>query len=340
MFLNNCQIHKTQPAIYNIQKNHIQQPKLCQMCIQELDSNMINFQDINQDFFNMFSSQIKGQYSINQKYIIFLISLKERLQNLKSHLENSIEKLVEWLNNQIINIMIPETPEELLQKIKIIDQNSLVEGELKIKKYFDNFKDIKGILLDKISSLFQNSLIRTIKDNIQKIHCGFGNLLAEVKEMQIEKEKKSKNAFILKKLDDFSIKEYKECCVMAFNKDCSIVLVGCREEIRVYAFQKGFMNQIQKISNKHTNNVWTLNFMKKSNKFISGSYDNTIIIWMSNKNNQYICQQKLENHLSNVYCVVLNTNEDLIVSGSDDKTIRFWIEKDKWITQIVYLRLV
>ncbi|CAK81356.1 unnamed protein product (macronuclear) [Paramecium tetraurelia] len=335
MYLNNCQIHKTQPAIYNKQKNHIQQPKLCQMCIQELDSNMINFQDINQEFFNLFSQQIKGQYNINQKYIIFLIDMKERLQNLKSHFENSIEKFIGWLKNQIISITIPESPEELFQKIKIIDLNSLVEGELKIKKYMENFQDIKGILLDKISSLFQNSLIRTIKDNIQKINFEFQNLQAEVKELQIEKEQKSQNAFIFEKLDDFSIKESKECYVMAFNKDCSILIVGCRYEIRVYTFLKGFMNQIQKISNKHTNNVWTLNFMKKSNRFISGSYDDTIIIWVSKKNNQYICQQKLENHISNVYCVVLNKNEDLIVSGSDDKTIRFWIEKDRWVCQQV-----
>ncbi|CAD8212575.1 unnamed protein product [Paramecium pentaurelia] len=38
------------------------------------------------------------------------------------------------------------------------------------------------------------------------------------------------------------------------------------------------------------------NFMKKSNNFVSGSTDKSIIIWYMNQNNQWKCQQKLDGH--------------------------------------------
>ncbi|CAD8163646.1 unnamed protein product [Paramecium pentaurelia] len=87
------------------------------------------------------------------------------------------------------------------------------------------------------------------------------------------------------------------------------------------------------ILNEHKNNVHTLNFMNKSNQFISGSHDNSIIIWQLNQNNQWIPQQTLNGHTNYIYCLILNNNEDLIISGSYDNSIKFWIKKNEWICQ-------
>ncbi|CAD8104081.1 unnamed protein product [Paramecium primaurelia] len=50
-------------------------------------------------------------------------------------------------------------------------------------------------------------------------------------------------------------------------------------------------NQIQFLS-EHTREVKTVNFMKNTNKFVSGSQDSLIIIWQLIGNNQRQCQQQ------------------------------------------------
>ncbi|CAK81928.1 unnamed protein product, partial (macronuclear) [Paramecium tetraurelia] len=121
----------------------------------------------------------------------------------------------------------------------------------------------------------------------------------------------------------------KYCCAIPINQDCSILLAGCGNQIKVFEFNKGII-KITQILRKHKDRVFTLNFMKKSYQFISGSCDNSIIIWQQNQNNQWISQQILNGHTSYIFCLILNNNEDLIVSGSWDNTIKFWVKKGQW----------
>ncbi|CAD8130598.1 unnamed protein product [Paramecium sonneborni] len=102
------------------------------------------------------------------------------------------------------------------------------------------------------------------------------------------------------------------------------------KQIKVFEFKQEQLKQSQ-ILNEHTNDINTLNFMKKSNQFISGSDDNSIIIWQMNENNEWICKQKLNEHTNSIYCLVLNNNEDIIISGSRDKSIKVWMKQNKWI---------
>ncbi|CAD8214035.1 unnamed protein product [Paramecium octaurelia] len=92
------------------------------------------------------------------------------------------------------------------------------------------------------------------------------------------------------------------------------------------------MTKQTQILSEHKGDVCTLNFMKKSNQFISGSSD-FIIIWQQNQNNQWISQNKLNGHTNNILCLILNNNEDLIVSGSSDITIKIWMKKNEWQCQ-------
>ncbi|CAD8167940.1 unnamed protein product [Paramecium octaurelia] len=81
------------------------------------------------------------------------------------------------------------------------------------------------------------------------------------------------------------------------------------------------------ILGEHKDLVYTLNFMKKSYQFISGSCDKSIIIWQQNENNQWVSKYILNGHCNIIYCLLLNSNEDLIVSGSEDNTIKFWMKR-------------
>ncbi|CAD8210391.1 unnamed protein product [Paramecium octaurelia] len=129
-----------------------------------------------------------------------------------------------------------------------------------------------------------------------------------------------------------SIKQQDRCYAIAFNKDNSIVLVGCDKDIKVFEHQYGKLNQIQLLS-EHINSVFTLNFMNKTNKFLSGSVDSSIRIWQMVGYNQWNCQQKLKAHSASIFCVLLNSTDDLIITCSFDTTIKFWIKNQQWICE-------
>ncbi|CAD8192433.1 unnamed protein product [Paramecium pentaurelia] len=139
-------------------------------------------------------------------------------------------------------------------------------------------------------------------------------------------------SFIYQLIPEYSILQKEICYSIAINHDCSIFLVGCDSQIKVFEFKQGMIKQTQILS-KHKYFVYTLNFMNKSNQFISGSADKSIIIWQTNQKNQWIPQQILNGHSSIIYCLILNNNEDLIITGSSDNTIKFWMKMNIWTCQ-------
>ncbi|CAD8116514.1 unnamed protein product [Paramecium primaurelia] len=134
-------------------------------------------------------------------------------------------------------------------------------------------------------------------------------------------------------LQNNSIQQHQECQAIAINKDCSIVIAGCDKQIKVFEFKQEVLKQTQLLS-EHQDSIITLKFMSKSNQFISGSDDKSIIIWSMNQSNSWIIQQKLNGHNNSIYSLILNNNEDLIISGSADKTIKFWMKQNhQWLCQ-------
>ncbi|CAD8094042.1 unnamed protein product [Paramecium sonneborni] len=147
--------------------------------------------------------------------------------------------------------------------------------------------------------------------------------------MDIKKENQGKVEEYRQSLQQAVQKQDEHCYAIAINIDCSILVAGCDSYIKVFEFNQGILKQVQ-LLNEHKYSIFTLNFMKRSNKFISGSNDNSIIIWERNINDLWICQQKLTGHTSSVYCLILNNNEDVIASGSRDNSIRFWVKQNLW----------
>ncbi|CAD8107844.1 unnamed protein product [Paramecium sonneborni] len=159
----------------------------------------------------------------------------------------------------------------------------------------------------------------------------------------ITSNQQNSQPFTYQLIRQHSIKQEQLYYAFAVNIDCSILIAGSYKQIKVFEFIQGILKQIQKL-NEHVQYIWTLNFMKRSDQFISGSEDKTIIIWKKNLNNSWDFQQKLIGHKGGIVCLLLNNNEDIIVSGSQDKKIKFWQKQNEWMcsqtitnhTNIVY----
>ncbi|CAD8205751.1 unnamed protein product [Paramecium pentaurelia] len=170
------------------------------------------------------------------------------------------------------------------------------------------------------------------KNKNLKLHLQLYSQILQQNTQQHE-EKSINKQFNYQLIQNSSIREDKWCRAMAFNKDGTILVVGSDKYIKVYEFKEGIIKLIQILS-EHQNRIFTLNFMKQSNQFISGSgTDGWIIIWSMNQNNQWICQQKFNEISSGIQSLVLSKKEDIIVSGSKDNKIKFWIKQNQWVCQ-------
>ncbi|CAD8069663.1 unnamed protein product [Paramecium sonneborni] len=233
------------------------------------------------------------------------------------------------------NLKIQEN--ELIQEIRPIVK-AIVQSEVQKKEVLLNQIYSQIELVQEKSNSYEEklreyeSIIQIKEEEIQQIQM-------RQQQQQIIAQgqfKQNLNSFQFSFMEAISIKQDNWCCAITINEDNSIVIAGCDNQIKVYELKSGKLNQIQILS-EHSKRVFTLNFMKQSNHFVSGSEDNTIIIWQMNQNNLWTCQQILNGHSSYICCLLVNNNEDLIISGSQDKSIKFWDKQKGWLCkQIIY----
>ncbi|CAD8129587.1 unnamed protein product [Paramecium sonneborni] len=260
-----------------------------------------------------------------QKRILSINDVQMNAQECKSILDSLLNKFIPYFNIKLEQLGISQ----INQIIKGLCQIELYEQQFfnKLKSSIEQVKQIVNkILKDFISQtdLKQNIIMQVkqpiiIKPIIQEL----------TKQVNISKPKQ----FTFELIKQNSIKQDDYCCAIAFNKDGSILLAASYRYIKIYQNKEGKLNQIQCLR-EHTNTVYTLNFMKITNNFVSGSYDNQIIIWYVNGNNEWKCQQKLNGHLDRILCLLIHNTDSLIISGSGDKTIKFWIKQNQWLCQL------
>ncbi|CAD8207860.1 unnamed protein product [Paramecium pentaurelia] len=137
------------------------------------------------------------------------------------------------------------------------------------------------------------------------------------------------NTFDYQLLEQNSIKEPEWCFSFAFNKDSTILAVGCQSYIKLFEFtnERVSLNQIL----MNTDFVRSIYFMKKSQNLISGGEDSSILVWQKNQDHQWFIYQKLLGHSKPIKHIIMNQNEDLIISCSSDKTIKFWVKQNEWV---------
>ncbi|CAD8129380.1 unnamed protein product [Paramecium sonneborni] len=243
--------------------------------------------------------------------ILIVQNVQKNVQECKIALDSLINVLLSYNN-----FTFEQYPELGLQQI-----DQLVKGLFQMKSIEEDlFKQFKQAI-EQIKSII-DEIIKKIKPqtNIKQNYT-----------IQIS-QKPNLNPFIFDLINQNSIKQNEWCRAIAFNKDNSIVIAGCDKDIKVFQHTQGKLNQIQSLS-EHKYQVQTLNFMQYTNNFVSGSGDNSIIIWKVIGINQWQCQQILNGHSNAIFCLLLNNTDNLIISGSEDTTIKFWMKSDQWLCQ-------
>ncbi|CAD8209272.1 unnamed protein product [Paramecium octaurelia] len=251
---------------------------------------------------------------------------QHNLGNIKSIdlLYKTLDQLKSQINQQIDQLI--ENTNEWIKYLKEIGQ-----------------KYIKYSFFDQLDNLINQNKLReldysTLNTEINTINNSWSqNIITQLNQFKqfeltktCEKQLTNLNSIIQQpfNMNQLGINKFNRMNAIAINNNNSIVLAGCDNTIKVFEFKQEFLKLIQLLT-EHQQNVYTLNFMKKSTQFISRSRDNQIIIQCMVQENQWICQQKLNEHQSQINCLLLNNDEELISSGSDDKKIKFWTKKNE-----------
>ncbi|CAD8179418.1 unnamed protein product [Paramecium octaurelia] len=253
---------------------------------------------------------------INDAYQQKLIECFELAQNQINTSFNKIDSYLDlFLNNNSDSLNIKKTEKKPFVPILDLPQ---------IKFENSNFVQQLCLAIQPLIQLNPNNQIKLKDLSLNEPQTN--------QEIQSLTNKSNGKTYTYQLIQQYSISYNDWCGAIAINKDCSILLAGCNKQIKVFEFKQDMIKQTQILS-EHKDLVYTLNFMKKSYQFISGSCDKSIIIWQQNENNQWVPQYILNGHCNIIYCLLLNNNEDLIVSGSEDNTIKFWMKKSEWQCQ-------
>ncbi|CAD8169909.1 unnamed protein product [Paramecium pentaurelia] len=258
-------------------------------------------------------------------------------KELKSHmieLEKQLDSSFDKINNLIDQLFIIDTPISNFNNPKFeqsspkFDQFNLIGlNEFQL----DILQEVKPLINQKIKDQVQFELLQ-----LQQNDCILIQQSSQQKEIQqIIKTPSSQfnlKPFTYQMIKHNSIQEQQSCHVIEINKDCSMVAIGCWNQIKIYEFKQGIMKQIQ-VFYQSIYSVYNLNFMQKSNELISGDLIGSIVIWSGNNNTQWNSSQTIKGHSAYISCLILNNNEDLFITSSFDKTIKFWIQKNEWIWQ-------
>ncbi|CAD8128971.1 unnamed protein product [Paramecium sonneborni] len=260
-----------------------------------------------------------------QRRMVSINDLQKNALECKQILDSLINIFIPYLNINIEQFGILQID----NRIKGLCQFEVFEQQLfnPLKQSIQKVKQIIDDILKKTKSQIdynQKIILQVQQPQFMKLPIQKQNKLLGILKQSI-------NPFTYQHMQQYSVQS-DWCGAIAINKDCSTLVAGCNSQIKVFEFKQGMLKQIQTLT-EHNNSVFTLNFMKKQNQFISGSCDKSIIIWQFNQNNQWISQQRLNGHNHNIYCVILNNNEDIIISGSSDKTIKFWMKQNEWLCQ-------
>ncbi|CAD8117457.1 unnamed protein product [Paramecium sonneborni] len=260
---------------------------------------------------------------IDQK-IILIKDLQKNASDCKSALDSLINKII---SNQNLNI-------QQLQVLGLSQIDNIIKDLSQIEdsqsSLFQQLKESMVQVIQIINEILTNKLKKNTNLQVQQTQ----NTISQIPQQknQIDIIQTNLKSFKFELINQNPIQQLEQCYAIAFNNDCTIVAAGCFEKIKLFQHIKGKLDEIQELK-EHKQEVYILNFMKNTNNFVSGGEDYLIILWQMDVNNQWICQQKLDEHSGNLFCLLLNNNNDLIISCSSDRTIKFWMKQNQWFCQ-------
>ncbi|CAK76409.1 unnamed protein product (macronuclear) [Paramecium tetraurelia] len=278
------------------------------------------FKNISEDCFNGVQQSIEISY---QRISSFLDQIQLDVLHPPSSFQIckvSSKPLIQSQSNFSPNFLHPILTNQIIFEIKA-SLNFIISREVNNKE--QTLRSETMLIQQKYDSLIEERQREQMeyleqKDQVIQKFNNKNNLTQK----QNREDQKGKKPLSFKLTNTYSYKQLQWCNAIALNKNSSLVVAASQNDI------KGKLELLQICQNK--NQVYTLNFMKNSNNFVSGFIDNSIIIWKENAENQWNFEQILNGHLGSILCLLLNNKDDLIISASQDKTIKFWIKQNQW----------
>ncbi|CAD8096597.1 unnamed protein product [Paramecium sonneborni] len=341
-----CDNHKKQIIRIDLnEKKTIPNRLACSDCIAEHHIKYTELNKFYKDWLNYQKNQ-KNVLEQKKKFIIqnqekygqLLIDFKEKICNLISQYDiqqnDSNQKFIQQIEYSKVKTYAKLSELSQQRIIEIADKISMLlnkgeqeENELldlgqiwsqSLKANFFNFQRNLLVILTILDPVEVNSQL--FKKEVTSQGIESEELNEKTENFQQQQEQKS---FEYELLSQSSLQQQEFCYSIAINKNNSIVIAGCKSNIRIFEFKEELLKEIQ-VLNEHSDYVNCLYFMNQSDSFVSGSRDNSIKIWKKNIENQWECNYTLNDHQGSILCIITNNAQDLIISGSSDKQIKFW----------------
>ncbi|CAD8073896.1 unnamed protein product [Paramecium primaurelia] len=152
-------------------------------------------------------------------------------------------------------------------------------------------------------------------------------MLKQYNEIDVNQTEQTQKLKKYELIQECKIKQNQWCGAIAISSDNHIVIIGCKNKLRIYQFQQQMLKLLQTYKS-HTLDVNTINFFKKPSQMITGSEDKQIILWslINGNSKKYINKQKGKD--GQILSLILNEKEEQIISGSS--IIQIWKLQNGW----------
>ncbi|CAD8178965.1 unnamed protein product [Paramecium pentaurelia] len=296
----------------------------------------LNYQEQQQINLNEKASKAMQRFSVYQEVISNLVQQLTQTILLRNTpncqvTQNLIKlKTKNWYQLDKSEIIEISNLMSITKKQEIINdsiRNEFKGLQIQLKTNFlDSFKTFQENLIAAFQQIYEEIQIEL--NTVETEQYSNNSPVTESGNLQLQNQNTMKQPFkyeIINTIKDQRIETF------AFNENHSLLAVGYYDsnKIKIHEFNQGQMIEIQELTD-HKQCIFCLNFFKQSQQLLSGSFDNTIIIWEMDSNNKWNFKFSLNGHGGGIYCLSLNNNENQIISGSADKSIKIWDKDQEW----------
>ncbi|CAD8121367.1 unnamed protein product [Paramecium sonneborni] len=278
-----------------------------------------------------------GRHSAHPKDLKQMPDLLEYLKMQRDEQNQKMDEIIEI--QETVNRKLEEYKQSIKYKFTIPTHKLQEINPTKINDVLTSSIKFKSGDILQHQSLHQmaETFIKSLDDSMQELNLNeedkqnIQEAILQQSSRDLQTSRISFKPFQFKLID--SINEEEWCNSISFNKQSQIMIAGCRDGvIKIFEFKQGKISRLSQ-NREHTDYVRCIQFMKKTNSFISASDDKTIIVWNIDEIGLSEVKQKLIEHQGGINSLLINMNEDLIISGSDDKSIKFWMKQNFWSCQ-------
>ncbi|CAD8187279.1 unnamed protein product [Paramecium pentaurelia] len=352
-----CEKHQSQLMMVDLsEQSNLPNRIACYYCITEYTAKYTSFEEFQQVW-------MKNKSRLYEQFITYQKQVNSQIENSIELISVFKEKMIKFLDvHQTALIQIKNIPnlesvyivqqliskewidlneQEIIEIAKTLSQ--LNKGQMvskEIKEEFDQklwkFKESSNHLISQFQ-LMQNQFILDIK-NLQKTeeelkvsNCGIKEDLSQNTNMNSNKKPINYDFIEQDPMLDLNINS------IQFSPDSLILIAGCSDgKIQVFELKSEKLKLLE-VLHEHKNQVDSLLFMKKSKEFLSGSKDETMVIWSGTKQyKDWRINQKLRGNNGMLNCMALNNDENYFAAGCG-KTLKLWSKDKEWKFQYTIL---